>query len=165
LRLTPKGRAVGLVDDGRWGIFEARRTRFDLNLAKLRSTVVKDSFGASLPATLWLRQPATKIATLVEAGQLELEQPVQRLDIATVETSIKYEGYLRRQEADIAKRSREENRRIPREFHYARVPGLSTEVIQRLSQIQPETLGQALRVPGVTPAAMAVLSSYLSRPI
>jgi len=87
------------------------------------------------------------------------------LDVATVETSLKYEGYLRRQEADIAKRSREENRRIPREFHYAKVPGLSAEVIQRLSQIQPETLGQALRVPGVTPAAMAVLSSYLSRPL
>ena len=90
---------------------------------------------------------------------------MQRLDVATVETSIKYEGYLRRQEADIAKRSREENRRIPREFQYARVPGLSAEIIQRLSHIQPETLGQALRVPGVTPAAMAVLSSYLSRPI
>jgi tRNA uridine 5-carboxymethylaminomethyl modification enzyme len=87
------------------------------------------------------------------------------LDVATVETSLKYEGYLRRQEADIAKRSREENRRIPREFHYAKVPGLSAEVIQRLSQIQPETLGQALRVPGITPAAMAVLSSYLSRPL
>jgi tRNA uridine 5-carboxymethylaminomethyl modification enzyme len=165
LRLTPRGRAIGLVDENRWEIFAARRGRFDRNLAKLHSTVVKDSFGASVPAALWLRQPATRIAGLVDAGQFELEQPVQRLDVATVETSLKYEGYLRRQEADIAKRSREENRRIPREFHYARVPGLSTEVIQRLSQIQPETLGQALRVPGVTPAAMAVLSSYLSRPI
>ena len=165
LRLTPKGRAVGLVDDNRWEVFAARRARFDCNLAKLHSTVVKDSFGASVGAAVWLRQPATKIAALVDAGQFELEQPVQRLDVATVETSIKYEGYLRRQEADIAKRSREENRRIPREFQYARVPGLSAEIIQRLSHIQPETLGQALRVPGVTPAAMAVLSSYLSRPI
>ena len=165
LRLTPKGRAVGLVGDSRWEIFAARRARFDLNLAKLSSTVVRDAFGASVPATLWLRQPATRIDGLVESGQFELEQPVQRLDVATVETSLKYAGYLRRQEADIAKRSREENRRIPREFRYARVPGLSAEVVQRLNQIQPETLGQALRVPGVTPAAMAVLSSYLSRPL
>jgi len=165
LRLTPKGRAVGLVDENRWESFVGRRARFDFNLAKLHSTIVKDTFGASMPAALWLRQPATRIAGLVEAGQFTLEQPVQRLDVATVETSLKYEGYLRRQEADIAKRSREENRQIPREFHYAKVPGLSAEVIQRLSQIQPETLGQALRVPGVTPAAMAVLSSYLSRPL
>jgi tRNA uridine 5-carboxymethylaminomethyl modification enzyme len=164
LRLTPKGRAMGLVDDARWESFAGRQARFDLNLAKLHSTIVRDACGASVPAALWLRQPATRIAGLVDAGQFALEQPVQRLDVATVETSLKYEGYLRRQEADIAKRAREENRRIPREFHYARVPGLSAEVVQRLSQIQPETLGQALRVPGVTPAAMAVLSSYLSRP-
>jgi tRNA uridine 5-carboxymethylaminomethyl modification enzyme len=165
LRLTPKGRNVGLVSGERWESFMGRRARFDRNLEKLRSTTLKDAFGARVSAALWLRQPATRIAGLVDTGQFELEQPVQRLDVATVETSLKYEGYLRRQEADIAKRSREENRRIPREFGYAHVPGLSAEVVQRLSQIQPETLGQALRVPGVTPAAMAVLSSYLSRPL
>ena len=126
---------------------------------------VKDAFGAGVPASHWLRQPATRLSELAERGPFALEQPVGRLDIPSVETTLKYEGYLRRQESDVAKRSREENRRIPREFRYGAVPGLSAEVVQRLSQIQPETLGQALRVPGVTPAAIAVLSTYVSRAI
>ena len=102
-------------------------------------------------------------AQLAEAGQVRLEQPVRRLDIPSVETTLKYEGYLRRQESEVTKRSREENRPIPRAFPYSVVPGLSAEVVQRLSQMQPETLGQAMRCPGVTPAAIAVLSTYVSR--
>ena len=95
----------------------------------------------------------------------ELEQPVSRLDIPSVETTLKYQGYLKRQESDIARRARDENRRIPHEFPYATVPGLSAEVVQRLSQVRPQTLGQAMRVPGITPAALAVLSTYISRGI
>ena len=76
---------------------------------------------------------------------------------------MKYQGYLKRQESDIRRQSREEQRRIPREFRYAGVPGLSAEVVHRLTQIRPETIGQAARVPGVTPAAVAVLSTYVSR--
>lgn len=163
LRLTPKGRDVGLVDDQRWEVFSRRRSRFEANVAKLRTTPVKDFSGASVSAAQWLRQPATRLAELSQSERVALEQPVMRLDISSVETTFKYEGYLRRQESEIARRSREENRRIPREFRYAGVPGLSTEVVQRLSQIQPETLGQAMRVPGVTPAAIAVLATYVSR--
>jgi tRNA uridine 5-carboxymethylaminomethyl modification enzyme len=163
LRLTPRGRAIGAVGDARWESFTQRRARFERNMATLYSTIVRDPFGASMPAAQCLRHPSATIVSLMDNQEFKLEQPVQRLDIATVETNLKYEGYIRRQEADIARRSREESRRIPREFHYSGVPGLSAEVIQRLSQVQPETLGQALRVPGVTPAAMAVLSSFLSR--
>ena len=90
---------------------------------------------------------------------------MSRLDIPSVETALKYEGYLKRQESDVHRQSRDEHRRIPREFPYADVPGLSAEVIQRLSQVRPETIGQAMRVPGVTPAAIAVLSTYVSRAI
>jgi tRNA uridine 5-carboxymethylaminomethyl modification enzyme len=99
---------------------------------------------------------------LVAEG-FELEQPVSRLDISSVETMLKYQGYLKRQESDVQRRSRDENRRIPREFRYATVPGLSSEVIQRLDQVRPETIGQAMRVPGVTPAAITVLSTYVAR--
>ena len=97
------------------------------------------------------------------AEGFELEKPVSRLDIPSVETMLKYQGYLKRQESDVQRRSRDEHRRIPREFRYAAVPGLSSEVIQRLDQVRPETIGQAMRVPGVTPAAITVLSSYVSR--
>jgi tRNA uridine 5-carboxymethylaminomethyl modification enzyme len=109
-----------------------------------------------------LRQPNTTLGDLIAQG-LQLEQPVSRMDVPSVETTLRYEGYLKRQESVIRRRAREENRRIPRQFRYSGVPGLSTEVVQRLSQVQPETLGQAMRVPGVTPAAIAVLSTYVSR--
>jgi len=164
LRLTPKARQAGLVSDERWESFRAREARFGGNLSKVRSASVRDSAGARVPAEQWLRQPQARLSALVRDG-FELEQPVSRLDIPSVETTLKYQGYLKRQESDIARRSREENRRIPVSFRYAGVPGLSAEVIQRLSQVRPETLGQAMRVPGITPAALAVLSAYVSRNI
>ena len=162
LRLTGRGRAVGLIDDGRWESFRSREARFCGNLARIKSARVKDATGARISADQWLRQPASRMETLVAEG-LELQQPLSRLDIPSVETTLKYEGYLKRQESDIQRRSRDEHRRIPREFRYAAVPGLSSEVIQRLDQVRPETIGQAMRVPGITPAAITVLSTYVSR--
>ena len=85
------------------------------------------------------------------------------VDIASVETSIKYAGYLRRQESEIERACRDERRRIPAGFPFERVAGLSKEVVQRLSQVRPDTLGQALRIPGVTPAAVAVLGAHVGR--
>ena len=85
------------------------------------------------------------------------------IDIASVETAIKYSGYLKRQEAETARAKRDEARRIPPEFRFDLVPGLSREVVQRLTEVRPDTLGHALRVPGVTPAAVAVLSAYVCR--
>ncbi len=73
---------------------------------------------------------------------------------------MKYAGYLRRQESEIERAREDERRRIPGDFPFDRVPGLSREVVQRLTQVQPDTLGQALRIPGVTPAAVAVLGAY-----
>jgi tRNA uridine 5-carboxymethylaminomethyl modification enzyme len=164
LRLTPSGRKSGLVDDERWDSYRSRERRFSGNLARVRAATVKDAHGASIPVDQWLRQPSSRLATLASEG-FELEQPLSRLDIPSVETTVKYEGYLKRQESDIHRQSRHEQRRIPREFRYAAVPGLSSEVIQRLGQVRPETIGQAMRVPGVTPAAIAVLSTYVSRAI
>jgi tRNA uridine 5-carboxymethylaminomethyl modification enzyme len=84
--------------------------------------------------------------------------------MTSVEATVKYEGYLRRQEAEIQRAIKNERRRIPDDFAFEGVPGLSREVVQRLSHIRPDTLGQASRIPGVTPAAVAVLSSYVGRP-
>ncbi len=162
LRLTPKGRCAGLVGDERWDSFQARSSRFDKNLRRLRSASVKSSNGGKISAEQWLRQPATRLSDLVGGG-FNLEQPESRLDIPSVETTLKYQGYLKRQESEIARRARDEGRCIPAQFCYSGVPGLSTEVVQRLTQIRPETIGQAMRIPGITPAAIAVLSTYVSR--
>jgi tRNA uridine 5-carboxymethylaminomethyl modification enzyme len=123
---------------------------------------VKAASGTRVSAEQWLRQPTSRVAALVGDG-FELEPTVGRLDIPSVEITLKYEGYLKRQELDILRRARDEHRRIPREFLYASVPGLSSEVVQRLNQVRPETIGQAMRVPGITPAAITVLSTYVSR--
>ena len=76
---------------------------------------------------------------------------------------MKYEGYLKQEASRAARLRREEKRRIPEGLVFAAIPGLSREVCQRLSQVRPETLGQASRIPGITPAAIAVLGSFLGR--
>ena len=160
LRLTPRGRAIGLVSDVRWSSFEDRRARYDRNLARL-DTIVEPEPGVRMTASQALRRPEVRLPALVAAG-LALEVGGD-LDLASLETTVKYEGYLK-QEASRAARLRKADRRtIPASFPFHQVPGLSREVIQRLSQIAPETLGQASRIPGMTPAAVAVLNAYLSR--
>jgi len=166
LRLTPRGRVAGVVDDERWDRFEARRARFACNLEVLDRTSVKTAAGDRVPASQLLRQPETRLADLIAAGQLphfQADTAAASFDIASAETTVKYAGYLRRQESEIERAQRDERRRIPQDFPFDRVPGLSREVVQRLRQVQPDTLGQALRIPGVTPAAVAVLGAYVGR--
>jgi tRNA uridine 5-carboxymethylaminomethyl modification enzyme len=164
LRLTPKAHRTGLIDQSRWERFRSRERRFATNLERIRSSKVRDRSGATISAEQWLRHPSSRLEHLMESG-FELQRPVSRVDVPSVETSVKYQGYLKRQEADIRRQSRDEQRRIPSEFPYSAVPGLSAEVVQRLNQVRPETIGQAGRVPGVTPAAIVVLSTYVSRHI
>ena len=160
LRLTPRGRAIGLVSDARWSSFEERRARYNRNLAKL-DTVVEPEPGVRMAASQALRRPEVRLQALVTAG-LSLEVGGD-LDLASLETTVKYEGYLKQEASRAARLRKAERRTIPPAFPFHEVPGLSREVIQRLSQIAPETLGQASRIPGVTPAAVAVLNAYLSR--
>ena len=165
LRLTPAGRARGLVDDERWERFTARRGRYERNLSALETARVRSPQGEGLPAAALLRQPGVGLAQLVahHGVRLELDDATGSLDAASVETTVKYAGYLK-QEASRAERTRrDERRQIPGGFPFARVPGLSNEAVQRLSQVRPETLGQASRIPGMTPAAVAVLGSFLDK--
>jgi tRNA uridine 5-carboxymethylaminomethyl modification enzyme len=166
LRLTPRGRDAGLVDDERWDRFCQRRNRFDRNLCVLETTFVRSSSGDRVPAAQLLRQPEVRLIDLIARGalpQFESDSMSSAVDMASAETTIKYAGYLRRQQAEIERSRKDERRRIPQEFPFERVPGLSREVVQRLKQVRPDTLGQALRIPGVTPAAVAVLASYMGR--
>jgi tRNA uridine 5-carboxymethylaminomethyl modification enzyme len=165
LRLTPRGRSIGLVDDERWARFEARRERYRRNLETLEGTRVRNGRGESVSAAQMLRQPEIRLESLIRTGRLDmtLDPSALEFDLASVETSVKYAGYLRQEAAQAERSRREERRAIPGAIIFGQVPGLSREVAQRLSQVRPETLGQASRVPGVTPAAIAVLGAYLGR--
>jgi tRNA uridine 5-carboxymethylaminomethyl modification enzyme len=118
-----------------------------------------------VPASQWLKQPGNTLAPLVDSGGIKLDVAgtSRELDLASVETTLKYEGYLKQEASRAARLRREEKRRIPEGVVFAAIPGLSREVVQRLSQVRPETLGQASRIPGMTPAAIAVLGSFLGR--
>jgi tRNA uridine 5-carboxymethylaminomethyl modification enzyme len=163
LRLTPRGRELGLVDEEHWTRFLARKARFDANMRSLKSTLVRVPGGARVPAEDALRQPEIRLSALVDTGQVHLlvGGPDAALDVASLETCVKYAGYLERQARAIARARRDETRRIPAALPFRGIPGLSREVIERFEQVKPETLGQASRIPGVTPAAIAVLGAHI----
>jgi tRNA uridine 5-carboxymethylaminomethyl modification enzyme len=164
LRLTPGARQLGLIDDSRWSVFEQRRDRFESNVTTLRSTFVRTPDGNRVPAAQVLRQPEVRLADLADQGvPLQLTPNVGDLDAASAETEIKYEGYLKRQRQVIERTEKDERRSIPPTFTFTGIPGLSREVVQRLTEVRPETIGQASRIPGVTPAAVAVIAAYVRR--
>ena len=115
LRLTAKGREVGLVDDARWERFQARKSRFEANIEDLRRTWVRVEGGAKIPASQALRRPEITLEALQSGGDVALQTaPADRLlDISSVETTVKYEGYLVRQQQAVARAAHAEKRRIP----------------------------------------------------
>ena len=115
------------------------RARGDItgNLARLRATSVKDAAVRGFRPSSGFGNPLSKIEKLVAEG-FELEQPVSRLDIPSVETMLKYQGYLKRQESDVQRRSRDEHRRIPREFRYAAVPGCRRKSFSASTRSDPK---------------------------
>jgi tRNA uridine 5-carboxymethylaminomethyl modification enzyme len=163
LRLTAKGRAVGLVDDARWRLFDERHRRFVANQAAL--DVVVSVKGQRGRARDLLRQPPIRlvgdIAPAVPA--LDMSPRCGHLDAHSLETEVKYAGYLKRQRLEIERAQRHDAVAIPAGLDYKGIVGLSREVEQRLREVRPATLGQASRVPGVTPAAVAVLGAHLRR--
>jgi tRNA uridine 5-carboxymethylaminomethyl modification enzyme len=162
-RLTPVGRRLGFVGDHRWRRYEQRQARLQSWRDRLDAVLVRSAEGHRLPAAQLLRRPDVRLAELIASGELGHTQCTDALEQLSVETDIKYEGYLRRQAAEVLRARRNEERRLPTSFPYETVPGLSREVRQRLSQIAPETLGQASRIPGMTPAAVAILARFLER--
>lgn len=150
-RLTPIGREAGLVSDIRWQRFTAKQEQ--------KNRVVE--FLANSHADSWLRRPDAHISDLEERLVAQVGGPILPGVLATVETEIKYAGYIAQQERQIRQVEGAENRPIPLGFSYI-LPGLSVEVRQKLDRVRPATLGQARRIPGVTPAAIAVLDVYLS---
>ena len=151
-RLTPLGRRAGLVTDERWGQFERKRRQKQ----QLTAALERHKYGQ------WLKHPESHIAEIFPwvCGVLG-ESPVHGV-MTTVETEIKYSGYIGQQTRQIERMKDSERRVIPAEFGFTDIPGLSHEVQDKLQRVRPSTLGQAARIPGVTPAAVAILDVYLS---
>jgi len=151
-RLTPVGRRVGLVQDDRWTMFHAKQAQ----RMKLMQALAGHRHGQ------WLRRPESSLSEISEWIRETLgEDPVHGV-VATVETEIKYSGYISQQERQIERLKDAERRQIPGNFAFRGIPGLSREVGDKLERVRPATLGQAARIPGVTPAAIAILDVYLS---
>ncbi len=146
-RLTPIGRKIGLVSDERWGVYQRKETQ---------KQSLRAFFEAKPHQAAWLRRPESKIHAL------ELNDEFGRDALTTVETEIKYAGYIAQQDRQVRQLRDAERRGIPDAFVYSDIPGLSSEVREKLERVRPQTLGQAGKIPGVTPAAVAVLDVYLS---
>ena len=152
VRLTPIGRRAGLVTDERWNLLLAKRSQYD----RLKGALAAHRNGQ------WLKRPEASIAEILPWVREVLgEEPVRGL-LTTVETETKYCGYIQQQERQMERLKDAERRAIPSEFQYQGIPGLSREIQDKLDRVRPVTLGQAARIPGVTPAAVAVLDCYLS---
>jgi len=178
LRLTPVGRGMGLVDDERWAFFARKRDAADAEVGRLQKTRLRGITAFDL-----LRRPEVDYAGLEtladQAGPPELaaefragnplpalEALDDRLPAAVrlqVEVRAKYSGYIERQQDDIERQRKHEALPLPQDLDYGNIAGLSTEVRQRLAAAKPDTLGQASRLPGITPAAVSVLLVHLKR--
>jgi tRNA uridine 5-carboxymethylaminomethyl modification enzyme len=177
-RLTPIGRSAGLVSDHDWERFtesQSRRARVREFLKQQRidprasewtnlAAIATLSDGNRPTLAEFLKRPEVAISDLrrfiVARCQVELSAP----DWKAIETEVKYEGYLAQQKRQVERLRRAETRRIPTEFRYAGIPGLSREVIEKMERVRPATLGQAGRIPGITPAAISILNVYLDMP-
>ena len=150
-RLTPMGRRAGLVTDARWDAFERKQRQYEL----LKKALESHRNGQ------WLKRPEARIAEISSWIREVLgEEPIPAM-LTTVETETKYSGYIGQQERQMERLKAAERRPIPPDFTFDGIPGLSREVRDKLNRVRPATLGQAARIPGVTPAAVAVLDVYL----
>ncbi|HTB16127.1 MAG TPA: tRNA uridine-5-carboxymethylaminomethyl(34) synthesis enzyme MnmG [Bryobacteraceae bacterium] len=159
-RLTPVGRKLGLVGEDRWQIYLRKQWQKKEILSWLESA--KAEVEGRPPLALWLRRPEARIEALRPTlRSLLKEEPLQGV-LTTVETELKYSGYIAQQNRQVERLRDSGQRRIPADFSYTDIPGLSREVCEKLALVKPDTLGQAGRIPGVTPAAVAVLDVYLT---
>lgn len=173
LRLTEKGRTLGLVGEERWRAFCEKREAIEKTHAQLKDTWVRVGHNEKLSileapllhdcrAADLLKRPEISYQHLQVVEELGL--PVLTEDVALqVEIQSKYAGYIERQQLDISRLAKYENTRIPETFDYRQVSGLSSEVVQKLTQIKPATIAQAGRISGVTPAALSLLLVHLKK--
>ncbi len=175
LRLMPYARELGLATEAEWQQFSERQERIVAERKRLDTTLLKpvpssndwlSTLGSAAlvdvaSLSVLLRRPELTYKSI--AKTYPSETLLSELEIERLETEIKFEGYLKRQELDIERVKKMEGVRIPRDFDFASVSGLSVEVQEKLRHVAPETLGQASRISGVTPAAVSLLAVFLKR--
>lgn len=175
-RLTAKGRELGLVCDTRWARFNQKMEQIEQERQRLRSQWIHPQHAAYTAINQLLKTPLSREANLEElirrpeityADLVAIDglaaNSIEPAAAEQVEIQIKYQGYIERQQDEIDKQKRHEQTRLPTEFDYSSVKGLSNEVIAKLNDSQPETVGQASRISGITPAAISLLLVYLKK--
>lgn len=177
VRLTPKAHELGLVDDVRWKAFSLKKQSVEDELKHLKSIWLSphNELGKTFSAKFadiplnkevsaydLLRRPEMNYAMLCKieglTNKLSNEKVIEQLEIHA-----QYSGYMERQIAEIAKAKAQENKQIPNQFDYQNVTGLSSELTEKLSLVKPQTIGQATRIQGMTPAAVSLLLVHLKR--
>ncbi len=176
IRLTEKGRLVGLVDDNRWQRFNEKMENIELERQRLKETWVQKDHSLVGQVNELLKSPMSKEASLEDlirrpevrySDLMKIEglgpaiadtQAAEQIEIQT-----KYAGYIDRQLDEIAKKKRNEDTLIPVDFNYQQISGLSNEVVAKLKDARPETIGKASRISGITPAAISLLLVYLKK--
>ncbi len=176
IRLTEKGRELGLVCDERWQIFNEKLEQIAVEQERLKSNWIHKDHPALSQVNELLKAPITRdasLADLVRRPEVRYEDLMaiegvgpandNKQAAEQVEIQIKYQGYIDRQLQEIAKQQKNENTAIPTDFDYATISGLSNEVIAKLQDARPETVGQAARISGITPAAISMILVYLKK--
>ncbi len=176
VRLTGKGRELRVVDDRRWNAFQAKQDAVAAESARLKAlwATPGNALGREVEATLGVAvSRETNVLDLIKRPELDYAKLMQVPSLGPgvadakvaeqVEIGVKYAGYLDRQREEIERQQRHENTAIDAAFDYASVRGLSAEVQQKLERVRPQTIGQAQRIPGMTPAAISLLLVHLER--
>jgi tRNA uridine 5-carboxymethylaminomethyl modification enzyme len=152
-----KGRKLGLIDDARWEAFCRKRDAIEAETARLQRTYVSAGSHQKVRAFDLLRRPEVAYSAVAGSAMVPIEVAEE------VEIQAKYEGYIARQRGEVARRDEWEALALPGDVDYRQVRGLSAEAQQKLNHHKPETIGQASRIPGMTPAAISLLLVHLKR--
>ncbi|GAA0359173.1 tRNA uridine-5-carboxymethylaminomethyl(34) synthesis enzyme MnmG [Bowmanella denitrificans] len=176
LRLTAKGRELGLVDDNRWAVFNNKLEAIETERQRLRSQWVHPKHPAAEALNQKLKNPVVRehsLEELIRRPEMSYAELMQIQDLGPglddplaaeqVEIQIKYAGYIERQKDEIERTQRNENTLLPLDFDYACISGLSNEVVAKLKAARPETVGKASRISGITPAAISLLLVHLKK--
>ena len=187
LRLTEHGRKLGLVDDERWEFYSEKKIRIEEELQFLRRTWVQPNTDRAERINRLLEKPISREYSLadllarprVEHGPLlaayngepdssdgkayKAQTGIEAQSTQQADIQIKYQGYIDRQEEDIERLKKQENTKLPADFNYQQMQGLSNELKQKLLEAKPENIGRASRIPGITPAAISLLLIYLKK--
>ena len=182
LRLTEEGRRLGLVDDERWEFFSKKKIKIDEELKFLRGTWVQPNTDRAERINMLLEKPISREYSLADLlarprvehtallaayhGHLKAGSQPTAIELQAAQQSeiqIKYQGYIDRQVEDIERLKKQEHTKLPVDFNYDQMQGLSNELKQKLIEARPENIGRASRIPGITPAAISLLLIYLKK--